>query len=197
MSAEWVTAIGTLGTLVVIAASAIAALIQLRHMRSSNQIAAFTEFRETMESDKFQTAEAFVSFELPKHLKDPVERTRATTVPFSGEYAAISTVANVFESLGGLIKNGVIDRNVACDVFAHMVIRNWEALLPLTTHLRRALDNPALWENFEYLTLLSKRFQAKYPDGAYPSGEPRLPEDDSLTRAIAGETKNENATPRR
>ncbi len=187
MSAEWVIAIGTLGTFLVIAASAIAALIQLRHMRGSNQIAALTEFRETMESNKFQTAQTFVSFELPKRLKDPVERVNATTVPFSGEYAAISTVANVFESLGGLIKSGVIDRDVACDVFAYMVIRNWDVMLPLITHLRRTLDNPALWENFEYLTLLSKRFQANHPGGAYPSGEPRLPEDDSLTRAIAGE----------
>jgi Domain of unknown function (DUF4760) len=184
---EWLTAIGTLGTFLVIAASAIAALIQLRHMRGSNQIAALTEFRETMESDKFQTAQTFVSFELPKRLKDPVERVKATTLPFSGEYAATSTVANMFESLGGLIKSGVIDRDVACDVVAYIVVRNWEAMLPLTTYLRRTLDNPALWENFEYLTLLSKRFHAKHPRGAYPRGEPRLPEDDSLIRAITGE----------
>jgi len=161
-------------------------------MRGSNQIAALTEFRETTETDKFQTAQGFISFELRKRLKDPVERVKATTVPFSGEYAAISTVANVFESLGNLTKRRVIDRDVACDVFAYMVIRNWDAILPLTTHLRRTLDNPALWENFEYLTLLSKRFRANHRGGAYPSGEPRLPEDVSLTRAIAGEANNED-----
>jgi hypothetical protein len=180
VSAEWVTAIGTLGTFLVIAASATAALIQLRHMRGSNQIAALTEFRETMESDKFQTAQAFVSFELPKRLKDPAERAKATTLPLSGEYAAVSTVANMFESLGGLIKSGVIDGDVACDVVSYIVIRNWDAMLPVTTYLRRKLANPSLWENFEYLTLLSKRFSAKHPGGAYPRGEPRLPEDDSL-----------------
>lgn len=38
MSAEWVTAIATAGTFVVIAASAIAALLQIRHMRSGNAI---------------------------------------------------------------------------------------------------------------------------------------------------------------
>jgi hypothetical protein len=193
MSADWVIAIGTLGTFLVITASAAAALIQLRHMRGGNQVAALTEFRETTESDRFKTAQTFVSFELPKRLKDPVERVRATAVPFSGEYAAISTVANVFESLGGLIKNGVIDRDVACDVFSYIVIRNWDAMLPLTTHLRATVDR-AIWENFEYLTLLSKRFLATHPAGTYPRGEPRLPEDDSLTRAIAHDAKESEST---
>jgi hypothetical protein len=55
MSAEWVTAIGTIGTFVVIAASAVAALVQLRHMRGSNQIAALNELRETMESESFHS----------------------------------------------------------------------------------------------------------------------------------------------
>jgi hypothetical protein len=189
MSAEWVTAIATLGTFLVIAASATAALIQLRHMRGSNQIAALTEFRETMESDKFQAAQAFVSFELPKRLKDPVERVNATQLPPMGEYTAITTVANMFEALGGLVKSGVIDREVACDVVALIVVRNWDAMLPLTTYVRRKLQAPALWENFEYLALLSKRFIEAHPAGAYPRGEPRLPEDDSLIRALAGDSE--------
>lgn len=185
MSAEWVTAVSALGTLLVIAASAIAGLIQLRHMRGSNQIAALTEFRETMESDKFQEAQSFVSFELPKRLTDPVERVKATTLPFRGDYTAVSTVANMFESLGGLVKSGVIDREVACDVVALIVVRNWEGMLPLTTYLRERIGNIALWENFEYLALLSKRFIAAHPNGAYPRGEPRLAKDDSLIKALS------------
>lgn len=53
MSPEWLTAIGTIGTFVVIAALAAAALFQLRHMRGSNQIMALTEVRETVESADF------------------------------------------------------------------------------------------------------------------------------------------------
>jgi hypothetical protein len=48
MSAEWVTAIATSVTALVIASSAAAALFQLRHMRGSNQIVALTELRETL-----------------------------------------------------------------------------------------------------------------------------------------------------
>ena len=68
MSPEWLTAVGTLGTFVVIAASAIAALLQLRHMRGSNQIIALNEVRETIESPAFQAAERFVVQELPPRL---------------------------------------------------------------------------------------------------------------------------------
>src|ERR671925_3502 len=98
MSPEWLTAVGTIGTFLVIAASAIAALIQLRHMRGNNQIVALTECRETLESPEFREAQRFVSYELPKRLEDPVERRRIAQPQsqFEGEYRAIDTVANFF-----------------------------------------------------------------------------------------------------
>ena len=46
MSTELVNTFATLGTFVVIAATAIAAIVQLRHMRGSNQIVALNELRE-------------------------------------------------------------------------------------------------------------------------------------------------------
>lgn len=186
MSAEWVTAIATAGTFVVIAASAVAALIQLRHIRGSNQIAALTEFRETMESEQFQRAQNFVSFELPERLKNPAEQIKATTLPFSGDYTAVATVANMFEALGGFVRDGVIDAEVACNVVSLIVVRNWNALAPVVTYVRHKIGSQALWENFEYLALLSKRFIESHPNGRYPRGEPRLPEDKSLIDKIEG-----------
>jgi hypothetical protein len=46
MSTELLNSIATLGTFVVIAATALAALVQLRHMRGSNQIAALSDLYE-------------------------------------------------------------------------------------------------------------------------------------------------------
>ncbi len=184
MSAEWVTAIATAGTFVVIAASALAALIQLQHIRGSNQIAALTEFRETMEGEQFQNAQRFVSYELPERLKDPAEQIKATTLPFTGEYTAIATVANMFEALGGFVRDGVIDKDVACNVVSLIVVRNWNALAPVITYVRRKIKSRALWENFEYLALCSQRFIEAHPNGRYPRGEPRLPEDAWLADKI-------------
>ena len=79
MSPEWLTAIGTLGTFVVIAASAVAALMQLRHMRGSNAIVALTECREKLESEEFQNARRFIQTELPRLLEQPEIRDRLRT----------------------------------------------------------------------------------------------------------------------
>lgn len=179
MSADWVTAIATAGTFVVIAASALAALMQLRHMRSSNQIVALTECRETLESPEFRDAQRFVSYELPRRLQDPDECRKAAQIPFTGEYEAIGTVANFFESMGLFVKTGIIDKRIACDFWAYVVLRNWEALLPLTSYARQKIDAPALWENFEYMAALCERYQRQHPT-SYPRGMEHMPADTSL-----------------
>lgn len=179
MSADWVTAIATAGTFVVIAASAAAALVQLRHMRGSNQIVALTECRETLESPEFRAAQHFVSYELPKRLTDPEQARRAVELPFTGEYQAISTVANFFESMGLFVKSGIIDKRIACDFWSYVVLRNWNALLPVTSYVRLKIDQPALWENFEYMAALSQAHQRDNPV-SYPSGMEHMPGDQSL-----------------
>ncbi|MBV9269521.1 MAG: DUF4760 domain-containing protein [Candidatus Eremiobacteraeota bacterium] len=187
ISAEWVTAIATAGTFVVIAASAGAALFQLRHMRGSNQIVALTECRETLESPEFRDAQRFVSYVLPERLKDPQGRQEVTQIPFSGEYEAIGTVANFFESMGLFVKSGIIDRHIACDFWAFVVLRNWNALAAVTAYVRAELNVPALWENFEYMAMLSQQYAERNPV-SYPSGVPHMPVDNSLIESL-GRTK--------
>jgi hypothetical protein len=173
---------------VVILASAIAALVQLRHMRGSNQIVALTECRETMESAEFGDALAFVSYELPKRLSDPAEVGRLLAIPFVDEYRAIGTVGNFFESMGVFVKNGIIDKDIACDVWSGVVLRNWEALAPIVEFLR-GRTSEALWENFEYLAVLASQFLVEHPS-SYPLGFPRMPKDRTLV-----ESRAESSTP--
>lgn len=184
MSAEWVTAIATAGTFVVIAASAAAALLQLRHMRSSNQIIALNECRETLESADFREAQKFVSYELPKRLADPEECKKVAQLPFVGEYEAVGTVANFFESMGLFVKSGIIDRRIACDFWAYIVLRNWHALLPVTTYVRETLGTSALWENFEFMASISEIYNKRYADGDYPASIPHMPGDRSLIEKV-------------
>jgi hypothetical protein len=171
MSPEWVTAIATLGTFVVIAASAVAALLQLRHMRGSNQIVALTECRETLESDAFQEARAFVALELPQLLKNPDVREKLSLPVFPKELRPAGNVANFFESMGAFVRFNIIDRNIACDLWCGVVVSSWEALIPVT-RIRRGFD-PGIWENFEYLAVLSKQFMERFPT-SYPPGMPRM-----------------------
>jgi hypothetical protein len=39
---------------------------------------------------------------------------------------------------------------------------------------KRSLESGALWENFEYLAVLSQDWIAEHPKGAYPEGMRRI-----------------------
>ena len=179
MTAEWVGALANVATLAVILVSAIAAFVQLRHMRSSNQITAMNEARETLESPAFRAAQLFILNELPKRLADPEERPNALHLPPLGDYQAISQVGNVLEGLGLFVKSGILEADLVCDYWSLLVIRNWTNVAPLIFRARHVLDTDALFENFEYLAVVCEDYRRRNPR-SYPAGMRRMPVDTSL-----------------
>lgn len=174
MSAEWVTAIATAGTFLVIAASAAAAVMQLRHVRNSNQIAAFNEIRHELESAEFRRAYHFVRYEMPERLDDPSFR-RTLLDNESAEWQMIAALGNFLDGTAAqFVKHGMVDATLACDMWYGHVVRSWDALAPVIATKRAALGYP-LWEDFEYLTILCKQFREKYPEGTFPKNMKRLP----------------------
>ena len=176
MSAEWVTAIATAGTFVVIAASAFAALIQLRHMRTGNQISAYNECRETMDGVEFREALAFIRNELPERLIDPATVAAITASGLQNEYAGIRLVANLFESMGLFVRTGMMDQDIACQLWSGIVLNTWNNLRPLTAELRKR-HGTGIWVHFEYMAVLATAYVRRFPDGGYPRGVPRMPLD--------------------
>jgi hypothetical protein len=173
MSLELVNTLATFGTFLVIAGTAIAAIVQLRHARSSNQIEALAELYEGMQNPELQSAIRFVESGLSEKLKDPDFRyqlahtnaMKAETLPL---WTNIRRVANFYENIGLLVKNGLADKNLVCDMYAHLTAGYWERLAPLVAIRRRATGRKAIWENFEYLTVLSQDWLGVHGDGAYP-----------------------------
>ena len=187
MSADWVTAIATVGTFVVIAASAAAALIQLRHMRGSNQIVALTEIRETLESSEFEAALKYVQREFPRRLADPDVRRRLLEPGHTpDEFIPIRTAANFFEAFGAFVRRRIIDPDIACDLFGPIVLANWEILAPYIVNRRAAANNPAFWENFEYFAAMSKDWIERHPGGTYPRNAKRMPQPEYWPELSAG-----------
>lgn len=180
MSAEWVTAIATVGTFVVIAASAGAALFQLRHMRSGNEIAVLTELRETMESPEFQAALQEIAGKFQERLRDPgfrrliMSHQRMATID---DVRSAVFIGNFFETAGALVKNRIIDADLFCDLLSNNVVGAWECLDAFIAN-RRLVAGPALFENFEYLVTLCERYNARYPNGtfAHSSWRKQMPE---------------------
>jgi hypothetical protein len=174
MSLELISAIAAVGTFVVIAATAVTAIIQLRHMRGSNQISALTECRETIESPEFFAARRFIQDELPVLLKQPDTVARLEHRVLDEELQPINFIGNFFENLGAFVRHGIIDKGVALDLWSGVVLSTWTALSPVTTIRRKYLGTRALLENFEYLAVLSDDFIARHPDGTYPAGVRRM-----------------------
>lgn len=177
MTIEVVNAIASIGTLLVISATAIAAVVQLRHMRGSNQIQALTECREVLESEEFSRALEFVAYALPERMKDPKTREKLMTSPIPDELRAVNVVGNFFESMGAFVKHDIIDAAIAQDLWSGIVETSWRRLTPVVAITRRK-GGQSLWENFEYLASMCIEWNAKYPDGLYPSNRPRFLVDD-------------------
>jgi hypothetical protein len=176
MSPEWISAVSSFLTLVVIAASAIAALIQLRHMRGANQITALNDLRNYFETKTFREAMRFVYRELPKLYDDPQAREQLMATPLAERYESARTVANLFENVGVYVKRRVLDEDFTADMWGGIILTAWESMSPMIANRRRAENHPEIWENFEYLAMICKRFKDRHPNGSYPAGFPRMPE---------------------
>jgi|SRR5580698_4619259 hypothetical protein len=185
MSLDLLNTFATCGTLLVISATAIAAIVQLRHASSSNQIAAFNELRGTTESAGLQRAQDFVGKELAEKVKDPSFRYQILNrFPRTGEESItkIYTVGNFYESMGALVKARLVEPDLVLEIWSYNVVLYWERLAAITAIVRRR-DGPGVWENFEYLTVLSQDWIAAHPDGTYPPRLRRIELKDDLLEA--------------
>jgi hypothetical protein len=178
MSLELWNTFASFGTFLVISAAAIAAIVQLRHARGSNQIAALNELRETSERAEFQAAQHFVTTQLAEKMKDPsfryqVANRAARTAEDGPLIARALAFGNFYESAAMLVKAGLVDRELTLEIWNRPVVYSWEALAPLTAIIRRRLGS-IVWENFEYLAVLSQNWLAAHSKGTYPPGVRRI-----------------------
>jgi hypothetical protein len=184
MSAEWVTAIATSVTALVIAASAIAALMQLRHMRSGNAISLLTSYNNEFDTVEFQAAFAYVVGSLTEHLREDAGLDGlAKAPPFLGDLRHVRTIANFFEDMGAFVLTGLLDKHIVCLLYSDNVKRAWEAIGPVATVVRTKMGNAAIWENFEYLAAISDEFMSQHPT-SFPAGVARKPSDTSVLERL-------------
>ncbi|HZV78823.1 MAG TPA: hypothetical protein VFF60_04340 [Candidatus Binatus sp.] len=178
MSLELWNTFATFGTFIVIAATAIAALVQLRHARGSNQIVALNELQDASQTPQFEAAQHLVQTELEGKLRDPefryqVDHRAARTTENSAFMANVNIVGNFYEHLGLLVKMGLLDRELALDFWSGTTPIFWERLAPYLTIIRRA-QSDKVWENFEFLAVIAQDWNAAHPKGAYPAGTRRF-----------------------
>jgi len=181
--------IASVGTFVVIGVTAVAALIQLSHLRVNNQLQVLLSIIRMPNEPELSGAFDFVVGELAHRLEDPAFRAELESLrPPDRHLHKELRVCDYYERLGSCIKFGLISPRLYLDNSSPD--RFWKLLEPAIAIYRRKRGQTA-YENFEYLVVLSRAWDRKYPNGAYPRNTPRLslydpwlteqPKDDAAT----------------
>jgi Domain of unknown function (DUF4760) len=185
MTVELWNTFATFGTFVVIAATAIAALVQLRHLRSGNQINAMINLGNQFDDKQFREARYLALANIASALADEGFRNYSLANSRGNPRPAVSQelidtgraavlVGNFYEELGILVKHGAIDRDLVLDRWSANVRGAWRRMAPYVAWLRKAENSEAVWENFEYLTVLAEDWFVEHSSGAYPQDVRRL-----------------------
>ena len=169
MSLELWSTIASVGTCLVIAATAVIAIVQLHHVRGTNQIAAAMSIHNVVESEEFQEARRFIRYELAKLLED-AEFRAALREGAPGKLARPMFFAgNYYEEIGIFVKYGLVDRDIACEMWSNEIVTDWKRLAPAIAIMQ---ERPGFfgWQNFEYAYTVCEAWLKRYPEGKFPSG---------------------------
>lgn len=173
MSAESWNLVVSAATLIVVAAAAYAAIVQLRHLRQSNQIDALLEILNQWNQPALQAA--YVEFSrISSKLADPayIELLKRPGSLDRGTHQEF-LVCDFWEQVGTYTKHGLIDERILLDVISAQVANAWNLVEPLIAALRSTRDL-SVFENFEYLAVRATQWSRRYPQGTYPAGMPRM-----------------------
>lgn len=171
MTLELINTLATCATFLVIMASAIAALLQLRHLRAGNDLQGLLKVLETAYQPAIQEAFDFLSHDFPEKMKDPAFRQELLEHPIDSHVHKELIAMEYYERIGSFVKNGMISQRFYLDCSSPDLY--WSSLAPVVSAMRESHGKSA-YENFEYLVVLSQEWNARYPDGNYPKGAQRL-----------------------
>ena len=151
------TTIASVGTFAVIAVTAVAAFIQLRHLRASNQLSAMLKLLELEQSPELEQRFHFVRTELAAKMRDPAFRASLSATPVDRTLHPERHVIAWFEQIGAWMKNGLIDEHTYLEYAAPIIAQFWVLLAPTVDEMRRTRE-PWLLEDFEYLANRAQRW---------------------------------------
>ena len=185
MQLELINTIAALVTVAIVAAAAIAALVQLRHLRAGNQIQALLTVGEKLNSRQYTAALTLANNGLAAALEDPRYRAYEISIwrrlppppgidqHFIDMHHAVVLVGNTFEELGLIVRNRIVDPTMFIDNYCGIALGAWKVLEKFTALGRAAMETNIGWENFEYLAVLSEDWIKKHPT-SYPQGVRRM-----------------------
>jgi hypothetical protein len=167
----WSTA-AAVGTFVVITASAIAALAQLRHLRTSNQLSGLITVFGMLQDPSVRELVNFVRHELAERMKDDDFRAGLLEIPIDRRKHPEFYLCDMYNHVGSFVRSGLIDERTYLQTDWYNVNLYWGLLADVIAISRT--NRPHVFENFEYLAARARAWVEEHPDGDYPRAERRL-----------------------
>ncbi|MGA8534909.1 MAG: hypothetical protein WB615_12450 [Candidatus Tumulicola sp.] len=172
MTYEAIGAYSALGTFVVILATAIAALVQLRHLRQSNQLSGLLSVLQLFQDPHLHDLIDFVRTDLPRQMEDPEFVAGFERVPIDRKQHPEFHLAELYEEVGSFVRSGLVDEKLFLQGHWYNVLLYWKLLQPAIVAARK--PRPYIFENFEYLALRAQAWCDRHPRGNYPASAPRM-----------------------
>ena len=150
MSAEIVTAIGSIASALILAIATIAAIVQLRHLRWANQLQGFLTLFDRFNSPEMIEARNFC---LAQDFTDPAAVAK---VMDGGIDRRVLMAGNYFQELGSLIRTGVLDRDLFAPIF-YNAPQMWDRLAPVAAAISNVRGGGPVWLDMQYAAWLAQQ----------------------------------------
>ena len=172
MTLELLNTLAAMGTFLVIAVTAVAAAIQLRHLNRNNQLQAVIALRAERNLPEINEAYEFVVTELQAKLEDRAFRAEleGSLAPSRASHKEL-LLADYYEHVGAYVKKKLIDEEIYFEQASPG--RYWALVEPAIAIYRRKRGSQC-YDNFEYLVMREQEWESAHPRGTYPVGERRL-----------------------
>ena len=172
MSLELLSTLAAAGTFLVILATAIIALIQLRHIRLANQLPGLLSAFDMLQEPSVRELANFVRHDLAQKMTQEPFRLSLSAVPIDRREHPELYLCDLYNHIGSFVRSGLIDERIYLQTDWYNANLYWGLLREVVAETRR--NRPYIFENFEWLAARTKRWIAEHPAGDYPSGEERM-----------------------
>jgi hypothetical protein len=156
MDWEIVSAVSSIVTTIIIGATAIAAVSQIRQLRLSTQLEGLLALHREFNSPEMSHVRAYVKDELPALLRDERYKQSLLAGDTNLHTHKEFLLCNYWEKVGSLVREGVLDPGLYLDIGAYRCVEHWEQLRPSIELVRKV--EPLQWESFDYMVGLSRDY---------------------------------------
>ena len=155
---NWVAALATLVSALIIALTAIAAFRQLRHYRNANDIVVYLRLIEQMDSPLMLEGRANLAEVARNSATDPAYHERLADPTFMPEeFRAVGRLLGFLEHISVLVTKGGVAESLVLAEYADTFVRIWEIMRPGILQ-RRIAFGPYTGRAFEHLAMRARRY---------------------------------------